>query len=148
MVKNKPRWHLKFCVFSRLVAWAGLSAGLLLIPLLSVIGFLALAYDPVLATLALFGIVRRAGEFALAKPAREALFNVLTREDKYKAKNFIDTAVYRMGDSASAWLYEGLKGLGLSGIALIGAGAALGWALLGHWLVCAHARLTHTGASG
>jgi len=67
----------------------------------------------VLVVLAVFGIVRRAGEFALAKPAREVLFTVVAREEKYKAKNMIDTAVYRGGDMLSSWLVAALRGLGL-----------------------------------
>ncbi len=133
-------------VFSRLLKWVGLAAGLVLIPLISVMGYLALAFDPVLMVLAVFGITRRAGEFAITKPAREILFNSLSRVEKYKAKNFMDTAVYRTGDSASAWLFEGLKGLGLSGLALVAAGAAILWALLGGWLVKTHARLSQSSS--
>jgi AAA family ATP:ADP antiporter len=128
--------------FAPLVRRVGLAGGLVLVPLVSVVGFVLLAIEPTLVVLAVFGVVRRAGEFALAKPAREALFNALPREDKYKAKNFMDTAVYRGGDAASAWLFEGLKGLGLSGIAAIAAAGALLWALLGRWLARAHARRT------
>ncbi len=132
---------LQIFVFNRLLKAWGLAAGLVLIPILSVAGYLALAFDPVLAVLAVFGVTRRAGEFAIAKPARETLFNALSPAEKYKAKNFMDTAVYRAGDSASAWLFEGLKGLGLSGIAFLAAAGALLWALLGGWLVRAHARM-------
>jgi ATP:ADP antiporter, AAA family len=135
---------MQIFVFSRLLKWLALAAGLVLIPLLSVVGYLALAYDPVLIVLAIFGTVRRAGEFAIAKPARETLFNALSREEKYKAKNFMDTAVYRTGDSASAWLFERLKGLGLSSIALIAAAGALVWALLGRWLVRTQAQIAST----
>lgn len=58
-------------------------------------------------------MVWRAGEFALSKPAREILFTVVAREEKYKAKNVIDTAVYRGGDMLSSWLVAALRGLGL-----------------------------------
>ena len=132
---------LQIFVFSRLLKWWGIAAGLVLIPLLSAVGFLVLAFDPIITVLAVFGVARRAGEFAIAKPARETLFNALTPAEKYKAKNFMDTAVYRGGDAASAWLFEGLKGLGLSGIAMLAAVGAVLWALLGKWLVHAHARL-------
>lgn len=132
---------LQIFVFNRLLKGLGLAAGLVLIPLLSVLGFLALALDPVLAVLAVFGVLRRAGEFAIAKPAREALFNALSPAEKYKAKNFMDTAIYRTGDAVSAWLFEGLKSLGLSGVALVAAGGAVLWALLGRWLTRAHDRI-------
>jgi AAA family ATP:ADP antiporter len=93
---------------------------------------------PTLAVVIVFGVIRRAGEFALCKPARETLFNALAREQKYKAKNFMDTAVYRTGDTASAWLADALKGLGLSGLAWLGAALAVVWTALGWWLTRAH----------
>jgi len=58
--------------------------------------------------------VRRAGEYAVSKPARETLFNVLPPEQKYKAKNVIDTLVHRFGDTSSTWIFAGLKGAGWS----------------------------------
>ena len=70
-------------------------------PLISVVGFIWLGATPTLAALITFGVARRVGEFAVSKPAREALFTVVPREDRYKAKNFIDTVVYRGGDAAS-----------------------------------------------
>lgn len=66
-----------------------------------------------LGVLVAFGIVRRAGEYAISKPARETLYNVLPAEQKYKAKNVIDTVVHRGGDTASSWIFNGLRGLGL-----------------------------------
>jgi len=129
---------LQVFVSGRLLSRWGIRVGLVMVPLISVLGFAALALDPVLAVLVVFGVARRAGEFALAKPARESLFNILTPAEKYKAKNFMDTAVYRSGDALSAWLFEGIKGLGLSGVATVGGVAALLWALLGRWLVNAH----------
>ncbi len=141
LATNSLTLLLQLFVFNRLLKRWGLAAGLVLIPLLSVAGYLALAFAPVLVVLAVFGVTRRAGEFAIAKPARETLFNALSPAEKYKAKNFMDTAVYRAGDSASAWLFEGLKGLGLSGIAILAAAGALLWAILGGWLVRAHARI-------
>ena len=59
--------------------------------------------------------------------------HVVDREERYKAKNVIDTLVYRGGDAASAWLYTGFAslGLGLSAIAFIGVPLALLWAYNG-----------------
>ncbi|WP_455234667.1 NTP/NDP exchange transporter [Thiogranum longum] len=113
----------------RLVKWLGLSATLALIPLLLGIGFLVLGFAPVLAVLVVVQIVRRAGNYAIMRPAREMLYVVLGREEKYKAKNFIDTVVYRGGDAVSAWLYAGLRavGLGLSEIALLAVPLAALW---------------------
>jgi AAA family ATP:ADP antiporter len=80
--------------------------------------------------------VRRAANFALSRPAREVLFTVLRREDKYKAKSFIDTFVFRGGDQIGAWSYPFLKwiGLGLTGISLVAAPLAGAWCVLSIWL--------------
>ena len=121
---------------SRLVERFGLSVSLAIIPLLMFVGFILLGASPVLMILVIFQIIRRAGNYAIAKPAREMLFTVLTREEKYKAKNIIDTVIYRGGDAVSGWLFAGLMalGAGLSGIAFIGAILALLWAVNGWWL--------------
>ena len=99
---------------ARLVRWLGLGITLALIPLLLTIGFLALGLLPVLSVLVTVQIIRRAGNYAIMRPAREMLYVVLSREEKYKAKNFIDTVVYRGGDAASSWVYAGMRSLGLS----------------------------------
>ena len=96
----------------RLVQWLGLGWTLALIPLLLAAGFLALGLSPVLAVLVVVQVLRRAGNYAIMRPAREMLYVVLGREEKYKAKNFIDTVVYRGGDALSAWAYAGLRALG------------------------------------
>jgi AAA family ATP:ADP antiporter len=74
-----------------------------------------------------FGVTRRVGEFALSKPARETLFTAVPREDRYKAKNFIDTVVYRGGDVAAAWAFASLP-------AFFAAGVAVAWTALGAFL--------------
>ena len=120
----------------RLVRWLGLPWTLALVPLLLALGFMALATAPVLAVLAAVQIIRRAGNYAIMRPSREMLYVVLGREEKYKAKNFIDTTVYRGGDAISAWIYTGLRslGLGLSGIAWLAVPLAGLWALLAYRL--------------
>jgi AAA family ATP:ADP antiporter len=97
----------------RLVRWLGLPATLALVPLLLAVGFALLGFAPVLAVLVVVQVIRRAGNYAIMRPGREMLYVVLGRQEKYKAKNFIDTVVYRGGDVVSAWLYAGLRGLGL-----------------------------------
>jgi AAA family ATP:ADP antiporter len=111
LVVNSLTLALQVVAFSRLTAI--LSPGWLLavVPLISVVGFLWLGATPTLAALITFGVARRVGEFAVSKPAREALFTVVPREDRYKAKNFIDTVVYRGGDAASGWLFGALGGM-------------------------------------
>ena len=81
---------------------------------MAIAGFATLALSPTLATLVVFGVLRRAGEYAISKPARETLFNILPPEQKYKAKNVIDTLVHRTGDTASSWIFAGLRSAGFS----------------------------------
>jgi AAA family ATP:ADP antiporter len=123
-------------VTGRLLPRIGVTATLALLPALAVLGFIVLGMAPVLLLLAALGILRRAGEFALSKPAREILFTVIAREEKYKAKNVIDTAVYRGGDMLSSWLVAALRGLGLGLPALSFAAVplAIAWLATSIWL--------------
>src|SRR6185312_7641545 len=109
----------------RLVGWLGVTAILSLLPALSMIGFGSIYAAPTLAAVAVFQVVRRSGNFALTQPARQILYTVVSREDRYKAKNFIDTAVYRAGDQVGAWSYAlvgfigwGIKEAGMIAIVL------------------------------
>lgn len=97
-----------------LVRLFGLTAALCYLPALSVVGFASLGTYATVPVLMTFQVLRRAGEFSIAKPSREVLFTVVPRADRYKAKNFIDTFVYRAGDQLSAWLYTALLALGLT----------------------------------
>jgi len=121
---------------ARLGAALGVGWMLALMPLFSLFGFAWLGALPTLAVLLAFGITRRVGEFAISKPVREALYTVVPREDRYKAKNFIDTVIYRGGDAFSGWLVAGLRslGLGASGIAYAALPVAAGWLAVSFWL--------------
>jgi AAA family ATP:ADP antiporter len=88
----------------RLIERFGVSMGLLLNPIIMVIAFLAIAFSPVLLILGGIQIIRRVAEYAVAKPSREMLFTIVDQESRYKAKNVIDTVVYRLGDFSSAWV--------------------------------------------
>lgn len=118
-----------------------LGVGVLLVslPLVVACGFLWLALAPVFAVFVVVMVLRRAGEYAFVRPGREMLYTVVSAEDKYKAKNFIDTVVYRGGDALSAWVKRGLDLLAEQpSLAMyIGAALALVWALtgglLGRW---------------
>lgn len=105
-------WLTQMFVTHRVISRFGLVAPLLFLPLISLVGFLGIALWPTLALYVVFSVLRRVGEYALSKPAREVLFTVVSREEKYKAKNFIDTAISRGGDASTAWLVTGLKALG------------------------------------
>lgn len=123
---------LQLFLTSRLIQWLGLALVLALVPLLLATGFALLALAPVLGVLLTVQVIRRAGNYALMRPAREMLYVVLSREEKYKAKNLIDTLVYRTGDALSAWVYAGMRSLGMSltGIALVAVPLALAWAAI------------------
>jgi ATP:ADP antiporter, AAA family len=120
----------------RILRALGVALTLTLLPALSAIAFGALAAAPTLAVLVAFQVLRRAGNFAFARPTREVLFTVVPREDKYKTKNFIDTAVYRTGDQVGAWSYAlfSFLGLGLTAIAFAAVPLSLAWLVNGWWL--------------
>jgi AAA family ATP:ADP antiporter len=87
-------------------------------------------------------VLRRAGEFAISKPTRETLFTVVDHDDKYQAKNVIDTVIHRGGDAGASWFTAALKaaGLSLSGMAWVGVPIAIGWLLVAWVLGQAHER--------
>jgi AAA family ATP:ADP antiporter len=127
---------VQFFFVSRFIKWLGIAWTLAAIPLLLSVCFVALALAPVLAVLITVQVVRRAGNYAVMRPAREMLYVVVGREEKYKAKNFNDTVVYRGGDAVSAWLFTGLRDLGLtlSHIAWVAVPMALVWAAVSYAL--------------
>ncbi len=120
----------------RIIRWFGLVSVLAFLPVVSMLGFGALASIPVFAALAVFVVLRRAGNFALTNPGMEVLFTVVPREDKYKAKSFIETFVYRGGDQIGAWTFAGLTalGLGLTAISWVAVPVSAVWLGLGVWL--------------
>ena len=134
-------------VVAKFVEKLGVGAALALLPGLGLVGFAAIGIAPVLAALLAFQILRRAADYAIARPAREMLFTVLGRDAKYKSKNFIDTVVFRGGDAVSGWTYAALKamGLGLAGLAAAAIPAMLLWLALGVLLGRHQARLAGTG---
>ena len=102
----------------------GVTAALAFLPVLSIAGFGILGLAPTVAVLMTFQVMRRAGNFAVARPAREVLFTVVAPTDRYKAKTFIDTVVYRVGDQFGAWAFALLGAMGagvaaISGIAVV-----------------------------
>ncbi|WP_238995919.1 NTP/NDP exchange transporter [Azotobacter chroococcum] len=120
-------------ITGRIAERLGVRVLLACVPVLMCLGFLALALLPIFAVLAPLMIVRRIGEYAFVRPGREMLFAPLDAESKYKAKNFIDTVVYRGGDALSGWVKSGLDLLGQGAwlAALVGAACAALWGLLG-----------------
>lgn len=117
---------------ARIIKWLGVAITLALVPFAVAGGFVALGIWPTLWTLVVVQVLYRSGRYGLAKPAREVLFTVVSREEKYKSKAFIDAAVYRGGDLVSGWIYAGLAfvGLTIGWISFLAAPAAVLWTIV------------------
>lgn len=115
----------------------GLSITLASVPVLIAAGLLFLAAAPMVAVVVALQIVRRTGNYAITRPAREMLFTAVDRETRFKAKPVIDIVIYRGGDMLNAWAFTALTqglGLGLAAVAGVGAGIAALWAIVGIYL--------------
>jgi len=144
---NVLAFLLQGVVTSRLIRRVGLTGALATMPLVACGSFLWLVLAPFLFPLAVTQVLRRAGEFGVAKPSREVLFTAVDPEAKYKAKNFIDTVVQRGSDMGASWLH-GLaqaKGMLLSGFAAASAGLMVVIMLLAIGLGRAYARREAAG---
>ena len=102
------------------------------LPAVYIVGFAVLAVIPTLIVVVTVQVVQRWMNFAIANPARQLFFTVVTREEKYKAKNLVDVVVYRGSDALSGWIFDTLQGLGLKlgAIALCSVPVVAGWAVL------------------
>lgn len=120
----------------------GLAFALTLLPIANALGFIGLAIFGSFATLVLLEALNKAVQPGMTRPGREAVFTVISREDKYKAKAFIDVFVYRTGDVLGAQVEGALGRIGLALGRLVGVAIplALAWAMLGMWLGRAQAR--------
>jgi AAA family ATP:ADP antiporter len=118
------------------VRYFGVAATLAFLPALTFLGFGALALMPGVAMLVAFQVLRRSSDYAIARPTREVLYTVIPREDRYKAKNFIDTVVYRAGDQIGAWMFALVAGLmgGTAEIAFVAIALAALWFANALWL--------------
>jgi AAA family ATP:ADP antiporter len=114
----------------------GLTLLLLLVPVVMVFGLGVYAISGTFIVLAIAMVIRRWGEYALIRPGREMLFSKVDKESKYKAKNLLDVAVYRIADAGFAQLKKLIEGIGINGTAeaLFTAGLAGLWAVNGWWL--------------
>ncbi len=127
----------------RIIKWLGVGITLAILPVMSIIGFTAMGVWPVLAVFVAFNVIRRAGNYGFSSPGREVLFTVVSAEDKYKAKNFIDTFVYRTGDQIGAWTsaYLASAGLGVLAISWLAAPMSAIWLFVALWLGRRHAKM-------
>jgi AAA family ATP:ADP antiporter len=121
----------------RIVGKFGMPVTIALIPVLICAGLIIVAISPFLGAVVALQVIRRAGNYAVTRPAREVLFTRVDREARFKAKPVIDIVAYRGGDMLMAWLFTGLTqglGLGLAAVAAVGAGIAALWSIVGIYL--------------
>jgi ATP:ADP antiporter, AAA family len=118
---------LQFVATGKLIHRFGVGPALALLPLVFAVGFVVLAVSPVLAVVIAFQALQRTANFAISNPAREVLFTVVERDEKYKAKNVIDIVAVRGADAAGGWLFTLLRSLmEIRGISMVAIGIAAG----------------------
>lgn len=141
---------IQLFVTGRVMKRLGVAMTLTFVPALTAVGFLLLGLMPTVSIVVGFTVLRRAGNFGFARPTREVLFTVVSREDKYKAKNFIDTVVYRFGDQVGAWASSliTMAGLGAGAVAWAAVPLALAWVGNAWWLGKRQVALSDGAAAG
>lgn len=136
-IVNVLTFIIAFFATSRIVKKIGMGYTLALMPIIVCVGILVLAFAPIITVLLILQVARRAGNYAVTKPAREMLFTEVDKETRFKAKPVIDVVVYRGGDTVTAWIFTGLTeglGLGFTAVGVIGAGIAAVWAGVGIYM--------------
>lgn len=118
----------------RIVLTLGVALALAILPVITMGGFAALAMAPTLTVIAVFQVVRRGLEYAVTRPAREVIYTVVSREDRFKTKGFIDTFVYRLGDQVGVWSSSMFADIGARVAPLAAIGIALVWLVTALWL--------------
>jgi ATP:ADP antiporter, AAA family len=120
----------------RIMSLLGVALALGLLPALTIVGFGGLALLPTTMAVAAFQVLRRASDYAITRPAREVLYTVVPREDRYKTKSILDTLVYRTGDQLGAWSVALLRAVGLAPaqVSLVVIPVAAVWLVNALWL--------------
>ncbi|MBW0004044.1 MAG: MFS transporter [Hyphomicrobiales bacterium] len=131
---NSLALFVQLFLTGRVVTILGVSLALALLPVLTMAGFAGLAFAPSLGIVALFQVIRRATDYAITRPVREVIYTVVSREDRYKAKGFIDTFVYRVGDQIGAWSAPLLMALSSWAAPLAAIAVAAAWFINALWL--------------
>ncbi|MGX7894998.1 NTP/NDP exchange transporter [Tsuneonella sp. HG222] len=127
LATNSATLLVQFFGTSRFLQKLGVTWGLLVNPAIMVVAFLAIVFSPVLLMLGTVQVIRRFAEYSIAKPSRDLLYTAVDPQAKYKAKNVIDTVVYRFGDLSAAWLSAMVLPFGIAGLAIFGAVIAVVW---------------------
>ncbi len=134
LLVNLLTFGVAFFATGRITKRFGVGTTLASIPVIAAVGMFILAFAPLITVLLAVQVARRAGNYAVTRPAREMLFTEVSQEDRYKAKPVIDVVAYRGGDTVTAWFFTGLTeglGLGLAVVGIIGAVIAAIWAVIG-----------------
>ena len=136
-ITNTITFIMALFLTGRIVPKLGMPTALGIVPIIIIFGMLILAFSPILIVALGIWVTRSAGNYGLARPAREMLFTNVSRESRFKTKPVIDIVAYRGGDVLMAWFFTGLTqglGLGLAAVALVGAAIAALWGTVGVWL--------------
>ena len=136
LITQVATFALQALITGHLMKRLGVAVTLALLPLTVALGFIGLAIVGSLTALIVLDASFKAVQRGVMRPARETLFTVVPRSDRYKAKAFIDTFIYRGGDVIGAQT-EGLLsrlGMGLAGLTALVVPLTLIWLLLGCWL--------------
>jgi AAA family ATP:ADP antiporter len=135
-------------IAGRIMRLTGVGTALAILPVYAVGGFAALAVAPTLVIYTIVASLHKAIQRGITRPARETLFTVVPREDKYKAKSFIDTFGFRTGDAAGAQLECIIRGLGhgVTSLACAMAVIAAVWSAIAFWLGRKQAELAESQA--
>ena len=147
-ITNIMAMLVQLLIVKRAVWRFGVGVTLSLMPIASFIGFILVAINPTFIIVAAFQAIRRAIGFGLSKPTNDMLYSVVTPEERYKSKNFIDTAVYRGGDLLGTWSVKALWALGFSGISIIMLPFTILWAAIALWLGSAYRRRDTCAVTG
>jgi AAA family ATP:ADP antiporter len=131
---------VQLAVAAPLIRWLGPGLVLCVLPIAQAIGIATLIAAPSLAAVAIVQVIGRTATHGLTRPARELLFTVVARDDKYRAKNVIDTVAYRLGDVASGWLDTGLVAAGGAALVAVAVPLSLVWLALAVGLGAGFAR--------
>ncbi|WP_421763352.1 NTP/NDP exchange transporter [Ekhidna sp.] len=132
LLVNTSTLFLQFFITERILRKAGIIFCLILVPVVASFGFLSLGISQSVVVLLIVQVLYRSLNFSIQRPSREVLFTKVSVQEKYNAKNFIDTTLYRGGDALSGWLFAGLSALAsLQAISFLAIPLAVVWALSG-----------------
>ncbi len=136
LAANSLTLFLQIFLTSRLINWISYKYTLMILPVFLTMGFILIGFFPSFISLIILSVFTRAGKYAILNPTSEMLFSIVSREEKYRAKNFIDTAIVRSSNVFSSWLITAVKaiGAGSQGVLILGSILGVTWCVISHWL--------------